>query len=428
MFRKPPFVRLTVLTLLLVFVAEENARSAERRAADLRDIYVDAAKGRDLPGRGTQGSPLKSISAALAIVPDPVTEHVCIHLAPGDYSHTGGQGMPSGSLELRRRMRAMKTVRIVGEKQDSPAPADLGTVVLDWESTDGYPYLVQLGTRKRRQRQGISVCGPGKLRLRNARIHTRSFSGPALYAHRAGRIELAGTIEINEDLHEDRVEEESFAGVVATDHGSVKFIERDGASLSMGNGSLSASYYGVIRLGCRWARITSWGRQSNNIAVNNSGRVDLHGTSATLLAEHPQNTPIGLEHDGHVLAEGAHVVVLAQDTQNAIVLQKASTLFCNDVEIQGNPRAAVVAYSGSVFVGGFLGNLGKTTATTSAQVHVAKCTGQLVGPFEATRGATVTLPDGRRFPSAIDRQNDNAVRATSGSPVFPYSTVERGLH
>jgi hypothetical protein len=230
-------------------------------------------------------------------------------------------------------------------------------------------------------------------------VRTRSFSGPALHARRGGRIELAGAIDINEDLHDDRGEEESFAGIIAEDHGSVTFIEREGASLSMGNGSLSASYYGTIELGCKWARITSWGRQSNNVAVNNSGRVDFHGTEATLVAQQPENTPIGLEHDGHVLAEGAHIVIEAKDGQNAIVLQKASTLFCNDVEIRGQPRYALVAYSGSVFVGGFVGDLGRVAATTGATVHVAKCTGELVGPFETTRSARMSLPDGRQFPA-----------------------------
>jgi hypothetical protein len=400
-----------VSALLLSFgdVDAVAAGSAQPGDASMQDIYVDAVKGNDLRGRGTRAAPLESISAALARVPDPVIEDIRIHVAPGNYSTTGAHAMTSGTLELRRRMRPRKAVRIVGEKDGFTKPADLGTVVFDWEISGDYRHLVtvtegswhmeniQLGTRKPRQREGISVAGPGKLTLRNVRIHTRSFSGPALYAHRGGRIELAGTMELNEDLHDDRIEEESFAGIIAEDHGSVKFIERDGASLSLGNGSLSASYYGTIELGCQWARITSWGTQSNNIAVNNSGRVDLHGTQTTLVAQQSRNTPIGLEHDGHVLAEGAHIVIETKDDQNAIVLQKASTLFCNDIEVRGKPGAAIVAYSGSVFVGGFLGNLGKIAATTGASVHVTKCTGDVVGPLEATRSARITLPDGRQI-------------------------------
>ena len=64
------------------------------------------------------------------------------------------------------------------------------------------------------------------------------------------------------------------------------------------NGSLSAGEYGLIGLGCETARITSWGRQSNCLAVNDSGRVDLHGTETTLCAKVAENTPIGPEHDG----------------------------------------------------------------------------------------------------------------------------------
>lgn len=356
-------------------------------------------------------APLESVSAALALVPDPVTEDVRIHVAPGNYSTTGGTGMTIGTLELQRRMRPRKTVTIVGEKENFSKPVDLGAVVFDWEISGNYLHLamvtegnwcmenIQLGTRKPGQRAGFSVTGPGKLTLRNVRIHTRSFSGPGLHARRGGRIELAGTIEINEDLHDDRVEEESFAGIIAEDHGSVTFLEREGSSLSMGNGSLSASYYGTIELGCKWAKITSWGKQSNNIAVNNSGRIDCHGTETTLVAQQQENTPIGLEHDGHVLAEGAHIIIQAKDGQNAIVLQKASTLFSNDVEIRGEPRYAIVAYSGSVFVGGFIGDLGRAAATTGATLHVAKCTGEPTGPFEATRSARISLPDGRQFPA-----------------------------
>jgi hypothetical protein len=136
----------------------------------------------------------------------------------------------------------------------------------------------QIGTGTKRQRRGVMVAGPGCVTLKNVTFRTRSLSDAAIYAQRGGLVELRGAIKLNEHLHE-RAEEETFAGIIATDHGIVRFAERDGASLEIGNGSLSASYYGVIGLGCKTARITSWGEQSNCLAVNNSGRIDLHNTT-----------------------------------------------------------------------------------------------------------------------------------------------------
>jgi hypothetical protein len=150
----------------------------------------------------------------------------------------------------------------------------------------------------------------------------------------------------------DKADAQTFAGINAEDHGLVRFVERTGASLDVGNGSLSASYYGVIRLGCETAKITSWGEQSNNLAINKGGRIDLHGTTTTLCARQRENTPIGLEHDGHILAEGAHIIIQGENNA-AIVLQKSSTLTCNDIELRGTFKTAVSAMSGLMFVGRF---------------------------------------------------------------------------
>lgn len=165
------------------------------------------------------------------------------------------------------------------------------------------------------------VQGPGEVTLKDVTFRTRSNSDAGIYAHRGGKVTLLVRIRLNEHLH-DEAPDESFCGIIATDHGSVRFGERAGAVLEIGNGSLSASYWGAIRLGCERATITSWGRQSNNLAVNNSGRIDLHDTETTLRAKVPENTPIGPEHDGHILAEGAHIII---DGTNdcAISLQKA---------------------------------------------------------------------------------------------------------
>jgi hypothetical protein len=204
---------------------------------------------------------------------------------------------------------------------------------------------------------------------------------------------LRGAIKLNEHFH-DKADAETFAGIIAEDHGLVRFVERDGASLDIGNGSLSASYYGVIRLGCETARITSWGEQSNNLAINNGGRVDLHGTTTTLRAMQRENTPIGLEHDGHILAEGAHIVIEGENNA-AIVLQKASTLTCNDIELRGAFKTAVSAMSGSMFVGRFLGDIPGLSANTCASINIDQLqkNGRIIGPVSARHGAVISLPN-----------------------------------
>jgi subtilisin family serine protease len=233
------------------------------------------------------------------------------------------------------------------------------------------------------------ATGPAHVALKNVLLKTRN--GAAIYAYRGGKVSLRGAIRINPDLHE-HTNAETFAGIVADDHGLVQFVEREGASLDMGNGSLSAMYYGVIRLGCETARVTSWTEQGNTLAINNSGRIDLHSTKTTLQAKNPRNTPIGLEHDGHILAEGARVIIEGSN-HNAIVLQKASTFTCNEIELRGTFRSTISAMSGSMFVGGFVGNVSRIEASTGASVNIEKIDGKLLGPVTATRCATISLPD-----------------------------------
>ncbi len=180
----------------------------------------------------------------------------------------------------------------------------------------------------------------------------------------------------------------------ATARASSQFGARDGASLDIGNGSLSASYWGAIRLGCQRATITSWGRQSNNLAVNNSGRIDLHDTETTLRANVKENTPIGPEHDGHILAEGAHVIIEGSN-DCAIALQKASTFTCNDIELRGTFRKSVWAMSGSLFVGRFLTDVTRLEAHTGAGIHIEAIAGKLLEEPTADTGAVVSLPGGR---------------------------------
>lgn len=152
--------------------------------------------------------------------------------------------------------------------------------------------------------------------------------------------------------------------------------------MDIGNGSLSATYYGCISLGCETARITSWADQSNNLAINNSGRIDLHGTRVLLRARKKENTPIGLEDDGHILGEGARVTIEGANNM-AIALQKASTFTCNDIELRGQFDSCLWASSGSMFVGRFLTDVGRVEATTGAGVHIEKINGRFLGPAVA---------------------------------------------
>jgi hypothetical protein len=357
-------------------------------------LHVNASSGND-SGSGAAEKPLRTLSAALARLPDPLTKSATIELAGATHATTGGVEMPPERLELMRRMRPGVVVRIRGRRSEGGAAPVLawegGECMVDVREGDWWLESVQIGSGSTRQRRGVQVTGPGHITLKEMTFRTRSQTDAALYAHRGGRVSLRGAIRINESFHDAVPIGDSFSGIIATDHGSVIFAEREGASLELGNGSLSASYYGVIELGCQTARITSWNEQSNCLAINNSGRIDLHSTPTRLCAKQKRNTPIGLEHDGHILAEGARITIESSN-DHAIVLQKASTLMCNDIELKGAYRWTVTATTGSVFLGGFLGAVGGIEADTGAHVTVERAGGKLSGPFEVRRCATIALP------------------------------------
>lgn len=359
----------------------------------LEKIHVDRARGNDR-NPGSAGRPLKSISAALALLPDPLTRSVTIQLAGGRSETTGGHQMPSNTLELMRRMRPGVKVTIVGEPQDGQVPVlawEGGRAMVDVREGDWWLENLQVGAGSKRQRRGVMATGPGHVTLKNLTFRTRSLSDAGIYAHRGGKVSLRGVIRLNEHLHEN-AGEETFCGIIATDHGLVRFVERRGASLDIGNGSLSAGYYGCIRLGCETARITSWGEQSNNLAINNGGRIDLHNTTVRLCAKRKRNTPIGLEHDGHILGEDAHVIIEGENNM-AIALQKASTFTCNDIELRGKFDYCLWASSGSMFVGRFLTDVGRIEATTGANINIEKIDGRLIGPVIAKHAGRISLPD-----------------------------------
>jgi hypothetical protein len=361
-------------------------------------IHVDGARGNDR-NPGTRERPLKSISAAVALLPELLNRSVTIEVDGGSYSGTGGQDMADNCLELMRRMRPQVEVRIVGRPNRQGQRPTLawegGPAMVDVREGNWWLENVQVGSGSKRQRRGVMVAGPAHITLNNVTFRTRSHSDAGIYAHRGGKVSLRGVIRLNEHLH-DRADDETFAGIIATDHGLVRFQEREGASLDIGNGSLSASYYGCIRLGCETARITSWGEQSNNLAINNGGRIDLHNTTTRLCAKQRRNTPIGLEHDGHILAEDAHIIIEGEN-EDAIALQKASTLTCNDIELRGLFRTTIWASSGSMFVGRFLTDVTRVHATTGASINIEAVAGQIIGPVSAEHCGVVSLPDRNVF-------------------------------
>jgi hypothetical protein len=352
------------------------------RAAEGFEAYVDPIRGND-NNSGTKSSPLKTVSAAIEKVPELVAAAISVHLAPGVYKTTGAKGMPASLLILDRKMRREGdnridiSVHIIGEGRNFEGAAKPGEVILDWgtglqiQVDNGIWNLenVQIGNRSYKgTQQGIIVSGSSSLvHLRNVRIRTTSLSGCGIGAIRGGEVQLHGRIELNEDLH-DQAPENSFCGISASYNGTVRWNDSSGV-LSMGNGSLSAGYFGVIELGCKTARITSWGRQSNNLAINDSGRIDLHGTETTLCSKHKENTLIGLEDDGHILAEGAKIILETEpDFPGYIVLQKASTLYVGTFIIHGNSGVNFSASSGSSLMGAVEGKVGQVGAETGSYI------------------------------------------------------------
>src|SRR5262245_6621929 len=102
-----------VFAVLVVVVA---STAVAAHAAET--IHVDGAKGDDQnPGSGQR--PLRSLSAALAKLKEPLTESVTIELAAGTYEETGSVGMPSNCLHLMSRMRPGVVVRIIGRKDEA---------------------------------------------------------------------------------------------------------------------------------------------------------------------------------------------------------------------------------------------------------------------------------------------------------------------
>jgi hypothetical protein len=371
-------------TLLAATLAAACAAPAQDPPTEL---WVDPARGKDR-APGDQRRPLQTLAAAIARLPDPLAQSATIHLAAGAHELAGDSDI---TLALMRRMRPGVAVRIAGARGGEPS-------VLAWPAhtlviaTEGTWQLenVQIGAFATSQRRGVEVIGPGHVELRDVTFRLRSHSDAAIWARYGGRATLHGRIAVNEHLH-DAAEDETFSGLLATEHGVIEWGDRDDSSLELGNGSLSVRTYGMIRLGCARARVTCW-TKSNNLTVNNGGRIDLLNTPIVLRAHLRNNTPIGLEHDGHILAEDAKITISGPN-DSAIALQKASTLTCNDIALDGEFEYAIWASSGSMFVGRFLTDIHKVEASTGAGIHIEKVAGEVLGPVTAKSGGVVSLPD-----------------------------------
>ena len=269
------------------------------RCAWADDFYVDPVSGSDT-ATGTRSNPFRTVSAALARVPEVVATSFAIHLAPGTAPSTGAHGVPSGTLVLDRRTRRTSdsvvdvSVHFCGEGPGFGVPAEPGQVVLDWGSTPlvevkaGVWYFenVQLANRScSGSQQGLTVYGSESLvHLKAVRIRTGCHSGPGILASRSAEVRLYGAIELNEDLH-DLAVAGSFCGIIAEYHAAVRFA--DARVPEPGQRVVECQVYGTIELGGAWARITSWGDQSNCLAVNNSGRIDLHSTRSPCAPKNP---------------------------------------------------------------------------------------------------------------------------------------------
>jgi hypothetical protein len=345
-------------------------------------LFVDASTA-SAGGSGTREDPLPGLGAALERLPPLISNAITIHLAPGRYESWGGAAETKEGLTLDRPMSRSGRVSIVGSGAQFRERAPLGEVVLDW-GPGGFMVLarqghwtlesLQIGRNRESQRGGVDVVGPALLELRDVRIRTGSRQGAGIRARHGGRVRLLGEILLKYG-------------------GQVQFAQREGASLTLGNGNLDAGYYGVIELGSEQASVTSWSERWNTISINNSGRVDLHGTTLRVAAPDPRNTLIGLEHDGHMLAEGAHVILEAQGNTNGVVLQKGSSLYCTDLEIVGEIRRSLVAMSGSNLVVGVDGDLEEVAASSGASIIVSRLSGRLIGPVKTRSGGHVTLPE-----------------------------------
>ena len=73
------------------------------------------------------------------------------------------------------------------------------------------------------------------------------------------------------------------------------------------------------------------------------------------------------------------------------MLQKSSSFYGTDVEIQGDIAKPLVAMSGSNMVIGVDGDLREVSSTTGATIVIEKLTGRLVGPVRESKAGRVIV-------------------------------------
>ncbi|MCX6872216.1 MAG: hypothetical protein NTW21_00170 [Verrucomicrobia bacterium] len=378
-------------------------------------IYVHPGSGKDSHKGLQANAPKRTIDAALKSIPaGALRDGYEILLAEGNYAATGGQGIAGSQNYLERPMSEFgKDFQITfrGMRPDFSAPAAIDKVVLDFASSavlvmvKGGRYALQdlqIGNQSRhgQTQLGVSALGfDSEVTLRNVRIRTTSQTAGSIDAEDGAVINLAGTVEINEDLHSapDGAGENTFAGISASYSAIIRTIEK-GTRISIGNGTFSVGYYGTVQVQDSEAIITSW-TTSNCFAANNSGHIDVSRSTVTLKQRISRNTQIGPEDDGHIIADGAVINLANDDFSNTICLQKGSTLKGGTVRVTDRGKGIVYAMSGSRLAATLEGDWKTLNATTGARLMIAPMSP--TPTVETTRSGSVDFVPASKFPATL---------------------------
>ncbi len=112
-----PHSLLALSTLLAITIASNSPTTTLDSPASPQELFVDPVKGKD-SGKGTKRKPFRSVSAAVATLPEPLEESVTLHLLPGEYENTAGVRTSQSSLQLMHRMRPGVHVLLLGAEME----------------------------------------------------------------------------------------------------------------------------------------------------------------------------------------------------------------------------------------------------------------------------------------------------------------------